>query len=144
VLTLTGTDTLAHYQAVLASVSYGSANANPTNNGADAARTVSWRVNDGTVNSATITSTIRLQAAAAAPAVTFLAVARQSVPAASPPLAAAADPAVPQIALQQTARSFTVSQGNTHAWLDDMLNPADLKASKANAWSIVIKRPTLH
>ncbi|MGC1459584.1 MAG: hypothetical protein WA825_15010 [Steroidobacteraceae bacterium] len=51
---------------------------------------------------------------------------------------------LPDIALQQTARSFTVSNGKTNAWLDDMLKPAAGKARKANAWSIHVKRPTLH
>src|SRR5262249_24566340 len=51
VLSLTGSDTLAHYQQVLDSVSYSSSNLNPTNFGADPSRTVSWVVNDGTLNS---------------------------------------------------------------------------------------------
>ncbi len=46
-LTLTGTDTLAHYAQVLDSVTYDSTSANPTNSGADRTRTVSWVVNDG-------------------------------------------------------------------------------------------------
>ena len=47
VLSLTGTDTLAHYQQVLDSVTYSSSSQNPTNYGADASRTISWSVNDG-------------------------------------------------------------------------------------------------
>ena len=53
VLSLSGSDTLAHYQQVLDSVTYSSSNQNPTNSGADPSRTISWVVNDGTVNSAT-------------------------------------------------------------------------------------------
>jgi autotransporter passenger strand-loop-strand repeat protein len=45
-LTLSGTDTLAHYQQVLRSVSF-VAGENPTNYGADPTRTVTWTVNDG-------------------------------------------------------------------------------------------------
>ena len=60
VLSLTGSDTLAHYQQVLDSVNYSSSNQNPTNFGADESRTVSWAVNDGTLNSATQTTTVNL------------------------------------------------------------------------------------
>src|SRR5262245_45757975 len=60
VMSLTGADTLAHYQQVLDSVSYSSSSQNPTNFGADPSRTVSWVVNDGTVNSATQTTTINI------------------------------------------------------------------------------------
>ena len=60
VLSLSGSDTLAHYQQVLDSVSYASSNQNPTNSGADPSRTISWVVNDGTVSSATQTTTVNL------------------------------------------------------------------------------------
>jgi hypothetical protein len=60
VLNLTGGDTLAHYQQVLDSVKYSSSNPNPTNSGADASRTVSWVVNDGTLNSATRTTVVNI------------------------------------------------------------------------------------
>jgi hypothetical protein len=46
-LALTGSDTLAHYQQVLDSVTFDSTSANPTNSGADKTRTVSWVLNDG-------------------------------------------------------------------------------------------------
>ena len=62
VLSLTGSDTLAHYQQVLDSVSYSSSSQNPTNFGADASRTISWVVNDGTLNSATQTTTVNITA----------------------------------------------------------------------------------
>ena len=52
VLSLTGSDTLAHYQQVLDSVSYSSSNQNPTNYSGDPSRTISWVVNDGTTSSA--------------------------------------------------------------------------------------------
>jgi microcystin-dependent protein/N-acetylneuraminic acid mutarotase len=57
ILTLTGTDTLADYQQVLASVAFASTNPDPTNSGADPIRTVTWTVNDGGA-SASVTSTI--------------------------------------------------------------------------------------
>ena len=60
VLSLTGSDTLAHYQQVLDSVGYSSSNQNPTNSGADNSRTVSWVVNDGTLSSATQTTTVNV------------------------------------------------------------------------------------
>ena len=62
-LTLTGTDTLAHYQQVLDSVTYASTSDNPTNFGTDPSRTISWVVNDGTLNnSATQTTTLSIAA----------------------------------------------------------------------------------
>jgi lipopolysaccharide export system protein LptA len=45
-LTLTGTDTLAHYQSVLDSVAF-SSGANPSNSGQNPSRTLSWVVDDG-------------------------------------------------------------------------------------------------
>jgi len=60
VLSLTGSDTLAHYQQVLDSASYSSTSQNPTNSGADPSRTVSWTVNDGTLSSATQTTTVNV------------------------------------------------------------------------------------
>src|SRR5205807_9940866 len=45
-LTLTGTDTLAHYQSVLDSVTF-SSGSNPSNGNLNRTRTVSWVVNDG-------------------------------------------------------------------------------------------------
>ena len=60
VLTLTGTDTLAHYQQVLDSVTYASTSDNPTNFGADTSRTITWVVNDGTLNSSTATTTVSI------------------------------------------------------------------------------------
>src|SRR5262249_3640668 len=46
-LTLTGTDSLAHYAQVLESMTFTSISSNPTNFGADRTRTVIWTVNDG-------------------------------------------------------------------------------------------------
>jgi hypothetical protein len=46
-LTLSGTDTLAHYQQVLASVTFASTGANPGDTGAHPTRTVTWQVDDG-------------------------------------------------------------------------------------------------
>jgi len=64
-LTLTGTDTLADYQHVLANVSFSSTSPNPSNDGANPARTISWSVTDGNPTnaiSATVTSTVGVQA----------------------------------------------------------------------------------
>ena len=58
VLTLSGTDTLANYQTVLDSVTFNSTSANPTNYGADLSRALTWQVNDGTLNSNTVASTV--------------------------------------------------------------------------------------
>jgi large repetitive protein len=57
-LTLTGSATVAAYQAALRTVTY----FNGSNNPSQAARTVAWTVNDGTANSNTATSTINVVA----------------------------------------------------------------------------------
>jgi len=53
-LTLTGSDTLANYESALESVTYGNADENPST----LARTISWRVSDGSDYSNIATSTI--------------------------------------------------------------------------------------
>jgi len=62
-LTLSGSDTLAHYQSVLRSVTFKSTNANPTNSGADPTRVLTWLLNDGSASnnlSAPATTTIAI------------------------------------------------------------------------------------
>jgi ELWxxDGT repeat protein len=46
-LTLSGVDTLAHYQLLLDSVQFSSTSQDPTDHGADPTRTIFWTVNDG-------------------------------------------------------------------------------------------------
>src|SRR5262249_44041777 len=59
---------LAHYQQVLDSVTYVSSSDNPTNFGTDTSRTISWVVNDGTLNNSTIpTTTLNITAVDNAP-----------------------------------------------------------------------------
>jgi hypothetical protein len=60
VLTLTGSDTIAHYQTVLDSVTYSfdSSHGDPTSGGTDNGRTVEWAVSDATTTSSTGTSTL--------------------------------------------------------------------------------------
>src|ERR1019366_4818649 len=70
VLTLSGTATVAQYQAALESVTFSSSSHNPTSFGTDTSRTVSWVVNDGTANSAAQTSTINITAVNDAPVIT--------------------------------------------------------------------------
>jgi hypothetical protein len=53
VLTLSGVDTVAHYQAILDAVSYHSTAADPSNSGADTTRRITWKVNDGVLDSHT-------------------------------------------------------------------------------------------
>src|SRR4029077_20047402 len=65
-LTLTGTDTVAHYQAALASVTYFNTSENPSG----ATRTVTVIVNDGTLDSAPATETINVTPVNDAPVVT--------------------------------------------------------------------------
>lgn len=58
VLTLTGSATLAQYQAALASITFSSSSINPTDYGTDDARTVSWTVSDAMLSSSPVTSTV--------------------------------------------------------------------------------------
>lgn len=66
VLTLTGTATVADYQAALESVTYSftPSNGDPTLGGADMTRTIDWTVNDGTASSNTAVSTLHVSHAA--------------------------------------------------------------------------------
>jgi len=59
-LTLSGLDTLAHYQQVLESVTYQSAINDPSNAGANPTRTIEWQVNDGIANSNVATMTAHM------------------------------------------------------------------------------------
>jgi hypothetical protein len=68
-LTLTGSDTLAHYQQVLDSLVF-SSGSNPTNLGANPTRTVTWTLNDGSPDnnlSTPVPETINITAANDAP-----------------------------------------------------------------------------
>jgi lipopolysaccharide export system protein LptA len=58
VLVLSGADSLANYQAVLASLAFTSTSDNPTDFGADTARVLTWTVNDGLLDSAPQTETV--------------------------------------------------------------------------------------
>ena len=72
-LTLTGTATLAHYQTALDSITYSftPSNGDPTSNGSDTARTISWTVTDGsTSNGTSNTATSTLDTVHVAPTVT--------------------------------------------------------------------------
>jgi len=55
-LSLTGYDTLAHYQTVLSQVQYNATGQNPTNSGANTTRTISWQLNDGALGDPTGTA----------------------------------------------------------------------------------------
>jgi hypothetical protein len=65
-MTLTGSDTLAAYQAALRTVKY----ANTSDNPSTSSRTVTWIGNDGALNSAAVTSTITITAVNDAPVLT--------------------------------------------------------------------------
>ena len=56
-LTLTGSDTVADYQAVLRSATIDTSGVDPTSGGAHPSRTLSWVVNDGVSSSAAATTT---------------------------------------------------------------------------------------
>jgi gliding motility-associated-like protein len=64
VLTLSGSETVAHYQQVLRSVTYSSSSQNPTNSGADNSRTILFTANDGSLNSAAVTATVIVEPSA--------------------------------------------------------------------------------
>jgi hypothetical protein len=57
-LTLSGTASLADYQAALESVSYSFTGGDPTNGGSDTSRTIQWTVSDAAATSAPDTSTL--------------------------------------------------------------------------------------
>ncbi len=60
VLTLTGIDTVAHYQAALEAVTYSfsPSTGDPTGGGTHTSRTITWSANDGVASSAGVTSTL--------------------------------------------------------------------------------------
>ena len=58
ILTLSGAASVANYQAALASITYSSSVADPSNGGTDPSRTVSWSATDGIASSSTATSTL--------------------------------------------------------------------------------------
>lgn len=66
VLTLTGTATLAQYQAALRTVGFSSTNNNPA-----ASKTITWVVNDGTDSSAPVTKTVAITGVNDAPDLTI-------------------------------------------------------------------------
>src|SRR4029453_7178240 len=78
VLTLTGTDTKAAYEAALESVTYHSTSDDPTNNGTAPSRTISWTVTDansdgaGAQTSVAATSNINVTAVNDAPVLSDL------------------------------------------------------------------------
>jgi hypothetical protein len=60
VLTLSGTSSVANYQAALDSVSYSSTSSSQSEAGADSVRTISWQASDGAVLSNTVSSTVNV------------------------------------------------------------------------------------
>jgi hypothetical protein len=62
VLILTGSASLANYQAALESITFSSTSGNPSDWDTNLSRTVSWTVTDGILSSNTITSTIVISA----------------------------------------------------------------------------------
>ncbi len=66
VLTLSGSDTVAHYQQVIRTVTYNNTSQNP----ATSSRSVTFVVNDGSLSSATATATVSVTAVNDAPVVT--------------------------------------------------------------------------
>ncbi|MEA2840969.1 MAG: hypothetical protein QOF41_2299 [Methylobacteriaceae bacterium] len=68
-LTLTGSDSFANYQAALNSVTYTSTSDNPTDFGSDTSRTVSFTVSDGSLSSSPATATLTVAGANDAPAI---------------------------------------------------------------------------
>ena len=69
VLTLSGTASVAAYQAALESVTFSSISHNPTSFGTDSSRSISWAVNDGTLSSTLATTTINITAVNDAPVI---------------------------------------------------------------------------
>ena len=63
VLSLTGTASLAAYEAALKSITFSSTSADASNAGADPSRTITWTATDGAQTSTPITSTVDIGAA---------------------------------------------------------------------------------
>jgi hypothetical protein len=59
-LTLSGVDTIAHYEQILDSVSFQTTSKDPTSGGADPTRTITWAVYDGTNVSAPVHTTVNV------------------------------------------------------------------------------------
>jgi hypothetical protein len=59
-LTLSGNDSVQAYEQALQSVTFNSTNSDPTNNGADSTRTITWTVTDAYSSSTTVTETVDL------------------------------------------------------------------------------------
>jgi trimeric autotransporter adhesin len=57
-LALSGTDSVADYQAALQAVTYGAGDGDPTNGGGDTSRTIAWSVTDSALTSNTASSTL--------------------------------------------------------------------------------------
>src|SRR5262245_27586216 len=72
-LTLSGTDTLADYRAVLDSLVFSSTSNNPTNFGSNTTRTVTWSANDGTFASVPQTTTVTINPINNAPSLSSVA-----------------------------------------------------------------------
>src|SRR5262249_44557828 len=69
-LTLTGMDTLPHYQQVLQSVTFSNPSSNPTNSFLNTMRTITWTMDDGNASnnlSAPVTTTLKFAGTNAAP-----------------------------------------------------------------------------
>ena len=69
VLSFNGSSSLANYQTLLDQVQYASSSQNPTNFGADTSRSISWVVNDGTVNSSQASTTVTITPVDQAPVI---------------------------------------------------------------------------
>src|SRR4029077_6873782 len=69
VLSFNGSSSLANYQTLLDQVQYASSSQNPTNFGADSSRSISWVVNDGTVNSSQASTTVTITPVDQAPVI---------------------------------------------------------------------------
>jgi hypothetical protein len=72
-LTLTGSDTVAHYQQVLDSVTFTTPSTNADNDGSNPIRTVTWVVNDGGASNNLTTATTTISIANVAPTLTNVA-----------------------------------------------------------------------
>jgi gliding motility-associated-like protein len=62
ILSLSGSETIAHYQQVLQSVTFSNPSRNPTVYGANPSRVVSYTVSDGALNSASVNATVNITA----------------------------------------------------------------------------------
>ena len=120
-LTLSGSDTLAHYQSVLDGVTFNSTSLNPTDFGADPARAATWTLNDGSASNATTTATTTVNVTAVNDPPTLTGIANATFNEGGPAVTLSAAAAVSDPDSQTLASATVAITGGTFAGDGDVL-----------------------